>query len=225
MRLVLPRIHKDMDNKKSPPDALMLKGTHCPYCPTVLKSLQELQESGHIGNLETWNIEEKPELARELGVRTVPWVRIGPYELEGLRSIGELREWAEKAGSAAGLTKWLDELLGSGRIAQALELVTAGQDNINALVELFADTETQLNTRIGISAIMEDLQDSRVLRQNLERLGKLTRHADAHIRGDACHYLALSGDAGAAAWIRPLLEDADAGVREIASDSLEMIAD
>ena len=213
------------DDSKSPPDALMLKGTHCPFCPRVQQSLQELRESGHIGKLEILNIEENPEFAKELGVRTVPWVRIGPYELDGLRSTAEFREWADKAGSTAGLSKWLDELLGSGRITEAFELVSAGQSGMDALLELFADEDTQLNTRIGISAIMEDLEDSRVLRQNLERLGKLTRHADAHIRGDACHYLALSGDAGAAAWIRPLLEDADAGVREIASDSLEMIAD
>ena len=213
------------DDSKSPPDALMLKGTHCPFCPRVQQSLQELRESGHIGKLEILNIEENPEVAKELGVRTVPWVRIGPYELDGLRSTAEFREWADKAGSTAGLSKWLDELLGSGRITEAFELVSAGQSGMDALLELFADEDTQLNTRIGISAIMEDLQHSKALRQNLERLGKLTRHADAHIRGDACHYLALSGDAGAAAWIRPLLEDADAGVREIASDSLEMIAD
>jgi len=213
------------DDSKSPPDALMLKGTHCPFCPRVQQSLQELRESGHIGKLEILNIEENPEFAKELGVRTVPWVRIGPYELDGLRSTAEFREWADKAGSTAGLSKWLDELLGSGRITEAFELVSAGQSGMDALLELFADEDTQLNTRIGISAIMEDLQHSKALRQNLERLGKLTRHADAHIRGDACHYLALSGDAGAAAWIRPLLEDADAGVREIASDSLEMIAD
>ena len=87
------------------------------------------------------------------------------------------------------------------------------------------ETDALASRQRCVGDFMEDLQDSRVLRQNLERLGKLTRHADAHIRGDACHYLALSGDAGAAAWIRPLLEDADAGVREIASDSLEMIAD
>jgi hypothetical protein len=213
----------DLDNKKSPPDALMLKGTHCPYCPTVLKSLQELLESGHIGNLEIWNIEENPELAKELGVRTVPWVRIGPYELEGLRSIAELREWAEMAGSAAGLSKWLDELLGNGRIARALALVTAEQTNINALVELFANTDTQLNTRIGISAIMEDLQGSDQLRGIVDRLGSLTHHPDAHIRGDACHYLSLSGDTKAGRYIRPLLGDENAGVREIARESLEAL--
>lgn len=211
------------DKKKSPPDALMLKGTHCPYCPTVLKSLQALVESGHIGKLETWNIEENPGLAKELGVRTVPWVRIGPYELDGLRSTAELREWAEKAGSPAGLSKWLDELLGSGRIDRALELVTAGPDNIIALVDLFADADTRLNTRIGISAIMEELQNSDQLRGIVNRLGDLTHHPDAHIRGDACHYLALSGDTNSATFIRPLLEDDDTGVREIARDSLAML--
>jgi hypothetical protein len=211
------------DESKSPPDAMMLKGTHCPFCPRVQQSLQELHESGHIGKLEILNIEENQEVAKELGVRTVPWVRIGPYELDGLRSTAEFREWADKAGSTAGLSKWLEELLGSGRIAEASELVSAGQSGMEALLDLFADEDTQLNTRIGISAIMEDLQGSKALRQNLERLGELTRHADAHIRGDACHYLALSGDARAAVWIRPLLEDADAGVREIASDSLEVL--
>lgn len=211
------------DKKNFPPDALMFKGTHCPYCPSVLNSLQELRESGHIGKLETWNIEENPEVAKQLGVRTVPWVRIGPYELDGLRSTAELREWAEKAGSTAGLSKWLDELLGSGRIDEALEEVTAGQSGMDALIELFADTETQLNTRIGISAIIEDLQGSDQLRGIVDRLGSLTQHSDSHIRGDACHYLALTGDARTAAYIRPLLEDDDAGVREIASDSLEIL--
>ena len=213
------------DKEKSPPDALMLKGIHCPYCPTVLKSLQELVESGHIGKLETWNIEENQELARELGVRSVPWVRIGPYELGGLRSPAELREWAEKAGSAAGLSKWLDELLGNGRIDEALELVTAGESGIDALLELFADADTRLNTRIGISAIMEDLQGSDQLRGIVDRLGSMTRHSDAHIRGDACHYLSLSGDARSVDHIRPLLEDDDAGVREIARDSLAAFGD
>ena len=64
----------------------MLLGTHCPYCPTVLKELGELVKSGVIGKLVVVNIEQHPEVARELGVRSVPWVRIGPFELEGLRS-------------------------------------------------------------------------------------------------------------------------------------------
>src|SRR5210317_1382379 len=102
------------------PDALMLMGTHCPYCPGVLKSLQALLASGHIRHLETHNIEENPKIARELGVRSVPWVRIGPFELEGLRSEKELRKWAVKAATKTGQTDWLEEQLSSGNISKPL---------------------------------------------------------------------------------------------------------
>ena len=50
----------------------MLLGTHCPYCPTVLKGLGELVKSGVVGKLEAVNIELHPDIARALGVRSVP---------------------------------------------------------------------------------------------------------------------------------------------------------
>lgn len=206
---------------RTPPDALLLMGTHCPYCPTVLKELNELVRAGHIGKLDTCNIEENPEIARELGVRSVPWVRIGPFELEGLRSKKELREWAGRAGTEAGMAVWLDELLSSGKIDKAMALVHRDPATLNALLLLFSDPDTRLNTRIGISAIMEDLEGSALLEERLEKFGELTRHPAAHIRGDACHYLALTGSHQASAWIRPLLDDPDPDIRQIARDSLE----
>jgi glutaredoxin len=205
----------------TPPDALMLMGTHCPYCPSVLKALQALLESGDISHLETHNIEENPEIARELGVRSVPWVRIGPFELEGLRSEKEFREWAVKAAANEGHTDWLDELLSSGNISKPLERIKSDPTAMDALLKLFADPDTQLNTQIGISAIMEDLQGTDTLRAIVDQLGELTQHKDARVRGDACHYLALSGSPKAAAFIKPLLDDSDANVREIAKESLE----
>jgi len=108
----MPKSH----NSATKPAALLLMGTHCPYCPGVLKSLQALLASGDISELETRNIEENPEIARELGVRSVPWVRIGSFELEGLRSEKELRDWAIKAASDSGGSDWLNELLASGNI-------------------------------------------------------------------------------------------------------------
>lgn len=207
------------------PDALLLLGTHCPHCPTVLKELGELLKAGTLGSLQAVNIEQRPELARELGVRTVPWVRIGPFELEGLRTAAEFRDWAEKAGTDAGMAAYLDELLLSGRIHKGLELVNSDPAVINALLILFADPETGLNTRIGISAMMEDLQGSNMLKGIIPRLAELTKHREARIRGDACHYLALTDDRQAAAFIRPLLEDDDAAVRDIARESLAALED
>jgi len=205
----------------TPPDALMLMGTQCPYCPSVLKALQALLKSGDIGKLEYHNIEENPALARELGVRSVPWVRIGSFELEGLRSEQELREWAAKAGTDTGLKTWLEELLSSGNISKPLERIKSEPALMDALLELFADPDTELNTRIGISAIMEDLQGSDALNAVIKPLGELTKHDDARIRGDACYYLSLSGSPDASAFIKPLLDDEDAGVREIAQESFE----
>jgi thioredoxin-like negative regulator of GroEL len=205
----------------TPPDALLLLGTHCPHCQTVLQGLANLVKAGTLGTLKVVNIEQRIDIARELGVRSVPWVRIGSFELEGLRSEQELAEWVARAATASGTTEWLNELLSSGKLEQVLQRVRSDPVAMDALLALFTDPDTQLNTRIGISAIMEDLQGSEALHAIVEQLGKLTQHEDARIRGDACHYLALSASPKAAGYISPLLQDADAGVRDVARESLE----
>jgi hypothetical protein len=205
----------------TPPDALFLLGTHCPHCPGMLQGLANLVKAGTLGTLKVVNIEQRIDIARELGVRSVPWVRIGSFELEGLHSEQELREWALKAGTDSGMTDWLNDLLSSGNISKPLERVRSDPETMDALLELFTDPDTQLNTRIGISAIMEDLEGTDTLRAAVDRLGKLTHHEDARIRGDACHYLALAGMPEANDYIRPLLDDPDPGVREVAQESLE----
>jgi thiol-disulfide isomerase/thioredoxin len=201
----------------------MLLGTHCPYCPTVLKSLGELVKSGAVGKLEAVNIEQHPDIAQALGVRSVPWVRIGPFELEGLRSEKELRTWAEVAGTESGYTSYLAELLSAGKIDHAIKLIQRNPDAIKALLALFSDTETQLNTRIGISAIIETLAGSELLQGIVDRLGELSRHDDPRIRGDAAHYLGLTGSTRAMTYLERLLDDADADVRVVARESLDLL--
>ena len=201
----------------------MLLGTHCPYCPTVLKGLSELVKSGAVGKLEAVNIELHPDIARALGVRSVPWVRIGPFELEGLRSEKELRTWAEAAGTETGYASYLDELLATGKIDRAIKLVQRNPDAIKALLVLFSDSETKLNTRIGISAIIENLAGSELLQGIVDRLGKLSLHDDPRIRGDAAHYLGLTGSTKAMVYLERLEDDADADVRTVARESLELL--
>jgi thiol-disulfide isomerase/thioredoxin len=205
------------------PDALMLLGTHCPYCPTVLKGLSDLVKSGVVGKLEAVNIEQHPEIARALGVRSVPWVRIGPFELEGLRSEKELRGWAETAGTEAGYASYLDEILSTGKIHRAIKLVQNNPDALKALLLLFSNPETQLNTRIGISAIIESLAGSELLQGTVDRLGELSQHNDPRIRGDVAHYLGLTGSDKAISYIEHLMGDPDTDVRAIATESLELL--
>ena len=213
----------DTPDRNTPPDALLLLGTRCPHCPTVLNALAAMVKEGVVGTFRAVNIEQRPDVAQELGVRGVPWIRIGPIELEGLRTEKELRDWAAKAGTAAGLAAWLDELLSTGRINRAQALVGSEAGALDALLMLFADPETQLNTRIGISAIMEELAGTGRLQGLTQRLGKLTRHAEARIRGDACHYLELAGDPAAVEYLEPRLQDPDAAVREVAREALQQL--
>ena len=191
--------------------------------PDRSQGLGELVKSGAVGKLEAVNIEQHPDIAHALGVRSVPWVRIGPFELEGLRSEKELRTWAEAAGTETGYTSYLVELLSTGKIDHAIKLIQRNPDAIKALLALFSDTETQLNTRIGISAIIENLAGSELLQGIVDRLGELSLHDDPRIRGDAAHYLGLTGSTKAMTYLERLLDDANADVRVVARESLDLL--
>ena len=205
--------------KPAPPDALLLVGTHCPFCPTVLAALGELVKAGRIGRLEVINVEQRPDAAHALGIRTVPWLRLGPFELDGLRSQAELEQWAARAGTEDGVAAYVSELLVTGALRKLVELVQRDPVWLDALPRLAADPETNLQVRVGIAALLEELGGEPVLARLVDPLGALTRHPQARLRSDACHYLGLIRDRRALAYVEPLLADADNDVREVAAES------
>ncbi|MBI3775459.1 MAG: thioredoxin family protein, partial [Gammaproteobacteria bacterium] len=109
------------------PDALMLLAPGCAHCPVMLATLAELLKRGVIGRLDVVNIERHPEIAQQLGVRSVPWLRIGEFELSGARSPLELERWAQRNGSVQGHADYLTELLKSGVLNQAISVVDANE--------------------------------------------------------------------------------------------------
>ncbi len=202
------------------PDALLLMATGCPHCPTVLKGLRELANSGLIGKLETVNISEQPEVAQQYGVRTVPWLRLGPFELDGLRTPGELRQWAERARSPEGMDEYFRELLVAGQLHKVISIVRQETGHFDSLIRLLSDPGTALQVHLGISAIIEDFAGSESLQKLVPRFGELSRSEDPRIRTDAAHFLALTGSADAIPLLQRLVDDPDAQVREIAEESL-----
>lgn len=202
-----------------PPDALMLLSGHCPHCPALLAGLAELLKRGDIGRLEAVNIELHPELAATLGVRTVPWVRLGPFELAGARPVGELAQWARRAGEA-GMADAFHDFLKGGDAAQVLRLVEEAPTRLSALLPIVANPEASLNVRLGAGMVFEAFAASPALRALLPALCELASHADARVRADAAHLLGLAGEPSARACLEVLLDDADADVREIATESL-----
>lgn len=203
------------------PDAVLLITTQCPHCASVMKSLSELVKQGDIASLEIINLERKPEIAEQLGVRTVPWVKIGWFELEGLHTQKELLEKASQAGSDEGARAYISEELLEGRVNKVLSLLGERHDLIGHVLELLGDADAKINIRLGIGVIMEEYAAMDWFAPFIGELSKYLQHQDERVRADVCHYLSLTENKEAVPSIQALLNDVSEEVREVAEESLE----
>lgn len=200
---------------------LMLMGTQCTFCGPMMQMLIELMKTGLLAELRVVNIETSPELAQQHGVRSVPWLQIGPFELAGSRSKKELQLWIERASSFEGLSEYLEEVLSEGKIEYANKLVQRYPQALENVIDLMADPQAKINVRLGVGVIIEDMAVSEEFKAVIPRLIEYLSNDDARIRGDACHYLSLTKDVSYVPAIKKLLSDENEEVREIAQDSLD----
>lgn len=206
------------------PDALLLISTHCPHCPAMLSALADLVKQGAIGRLEAINLEQHPDVGQTLGVRSVPWLRIGRIELVGVHAKTELADWAAKADSEAGMADYFHMLLKEGQLPKVQAMIEVDPALLGAVLPIVGNVDASLNVRLGAGVLLENFAGTATLRALLSRLGELSQHADARVRADACHYVGLTGDAAARPWLEARLDDEDADVREIATEALESLA-
>ena len=210
---------------KTPPDAVMLLGTSCPHCPGVLKHLSQLIKSGELGRLQVINLEQHPEEAQEYKVRTVPWVKIGKYELSGAQDLSALQQRIEWTNNDSALTGKLDYWLSEAQVDKAIEHIKTEPDSISNIIELLGDPATVLSTRIGIGVIMEELEGTPMIKQLIPDLARLASHEDPRIRSDSLHYLALTQSKQAIPILKQHINDEDPEVSEVVTDSLEALND
>jgi thioredoxin-like negative regulator of GroEL len=206
-----------------PPDALLLIAPGCPHCPAVLDALAKLLKEGALGRLEVVNIAARPEMAEGLAVRSVPWTRIGGFELAGAQSLGELRQWATFATQGGGGAAYLTHLLEQRQLARVVARVEASPHALSDLLALLGEEQTPMAVRIGVGAVLEELAGSERLRSAVPELIELTLSERPQTRADACHSLALAEDPKAIPAVERLLQDEDAEVREIAAETLAVL--
>lgn len=209
----------------TPPAVLMLMGSQCSYCGPMMQILSELMKAGKMAELRIVNIENAPQLASELGVRSVPWLQIGPFELAGSRTKQELTLWLERASSFDGVTDYLEEVLAEGNINYARKLIERYPQALENVIDLMANPEAKINVRLGIGVIIEEMAETEPFKKVIPRLIEYLSDEDARIRGDACHYLSLTRDPSYIPYIEKLLSDESEEVREIAQDSLDELAE
>lgn len=202
------------------PDALLFTAPGCPHCPGVKAALEKLQQEGVVASLEVISITERPEQASALGIRSVPWLKLGEFILTGAQTPQQLRQWAERAASPQGMSGYLAHLLKGGELAQAERLLATQPQHLAALLPLLEDSESPIQVRLGASAILEGYEGESDLRNLLPQLIALSQHPDHRLRSDACHFLGLTHDEGARDTLQQCTHDSHPEVREIASEAL-----
>jgi thiol-disulfide isomerase/thioredoxin len=208
---------------RSVPDALLLIAPGCPHCAAVLESLSTLVKQSEVGALEVVNVAVYPERAQDLGARSVPWLRIGDFELEGLHSLDELEQWAARAGSREGVVAYLQEQLAANRLARLEAMLAQRPDWLAGLVDLLADSRIDLKVRLGADALLEAVAEPEALRALQPQLEAMAADPEPRVRVDAAHYLAMTGSTSAARLLKTMLEDPDQSVREQAAEALEAL--
>ena len=202
----------------------LLITTKCPHCASTLEALTILVKAGEIACLEVVNLDVKSNANAAVGVRSVPCIISGEDQLTGARGLEEIRHWLNRENSIEGMIFQLNEILTTGGLQRALELVEAQPRYFSAIMKILANPESKINVRVGIGVIMEHFQGSKVLQSYLQSLKDLAANPSAPVRSDAAHYLALTQSPAAIPALQALLHDDSAEVREIAADGLDVLA-
>lgn len=200
-------------------EAKLLISPNCPHCATMMSLLGELLKEGRIGSLLMINIVEQPDEAAIHNVRSVPWLKLGEMEFTGAHSRAELEQAIDMAVSDDGQQRFLFEKLKNGRLDEVSERIEHDKSLLVDLVALLKGKDVPMTVRIGVSAILEGLQDNPAeLQTILPDLLELSESSDETIRADACHFLSLAGGDEARKRLQQCVDDQSAMVREIAAE-------
>lgn len=205
----------------APPQAMLIIGSQCPYCPAIQQVLSDLVKQNRLSRLEILNIESNAALARSLNIRSVPWFRIGELEFHGQHSPAELKQWVAIASTPNAVYQYISAQLEAGHIDLIRDKLQQHHNWLQTAIALLGDMQAPLQARIGVGALLEDLHNDAILENAITPLAQLLKHPDHRVRGDACHYLGLCPHRPARPLIESCRNDAHPEVREIAEETLQ----
>lgn len=204
----------------SAPDALLLMTGGCPHCPAALQALTALLKEGAIGQMRVINVAVHIEEAESRGVQSVPWIRIGPFEVEGVASPARLRELAQGVNDDGVFDAWLLETLKAGKRQKFEALLKNEPQRVHALARLMQNPEASMAVRLGVGAVLESLRGTGLGDPLIPAMGEMLASDDRLLRADACHFLTLIGGEAIRPHMLACVEDGGPEIREIAEEWL-----
>jgi thioredoxin-like negative regulator of GroEL len=210
-------------NTPSAPDAKLLIAPGCAHCPAVLQHLSTLLKENLIGKLEVINIHQHPEIAQQLNVRSVPWLQLGEFTLNGAYSLSELRDYASFTGSESGISQYIEKQLAEGQLSALIEEIKHHPHWLKSVLQLLMDDDTSMQVRLGLDSLIESLAGSEILFDLANELGQLSKEVHISRLADIIHYLGLTHNPGARAFIETHCNNENPDIREVCQDALEEI--
>ena len=201
-------------------NALLLTAPGCVHCAALKKILDKLLAEGLIEQLDVVDVASQPEIANQFNVKSVPWLKLGPFEFQGAQRESELRDWVTWINEPEGITRYLKHLFSIGELNRAIDMIRDEPQFIENLLALVVDEEKDMKIQLGVSAVFEEIEGSQLLQNIVEQLGELTKHENPKIRADVAHYLSLSHSDAVIPFLQKLAQDPDREVNEIANDIL-----
>jgi hypothetical protein len=205
------------------PDAKLLVAPGCAHCPAVMQHLSTLLKENALGKLEVINIHQHPEIAQQLNVRSVPWLKLGEFTLSGSYSLNELRNYIEFTSSAQGISKYIDQQLSEGQLSSLTEEIKHHPHWVASVFQLLTDEDTSMQTRLGIDSLIESISEIGILRDYVDELGQLSKQVHVSRLADIIHYLGLTHSKKAIEFINTHCDHENPDIRESCQDALEEI--
>ena len=204
----------------APAELVVFVASTCPHCPRAVQAAVRLTAANIGIAAAVVDVEQFPELCEQFGVRTTPTSLIDrQLSWTGVRSAGEIADDLLARGGEAYEQRAFRSLIEAGRFAAAAHSMHTGS---GAKHFLAAWQESTTSSRIGLLMAAEAvLETSHVPFQAVvDELAAMLQSDDFPLRGDTADLLGRIDHPAARAALRPLVDDPDPDIAEIAAEAL-----
>lgn len=193
----------------------------CNMCPHMEKIFHELHQQGAVNDLQVLDVSQHPELAEQHNIRSVPFYLINGVAFNGLKSRQEIDQLLQLDTTQ----KWVSlirEELAAGQLDTVENNMQQDADARKAMLQLLADSDTELVVRIGLTAIIESLASGPLLKPYEQQFINMSQHEDERIAVDALYYLSLLSTTSS---LQALTDIANNGKHSLQEDARELLAE
>ena len=138
---------------------ILFISTQCPHCAQALELLSKAVKQGTISELKIINLAVLDSPEQYAHIRSVPFIQIGDFEFTGGLEKTELDAWINANKSKNFSSFYISTLLTDGHINQVENFIKRKPDYWLELIKLAQDDETNMQVRIGITAIFESMSN------------------------------------------------------------------